>query len=231
MLTSDQRLDLQARNQLLAQNMLDVGKQALQYLVLTNGGAAIACLAFMGSASPHAGDWQVRAALCFFIAGLFAAGITVMRGFNFAYRVTLVFQQRMMEVLDGTTEYDQFNRDMRALVDIKRAHAVPRLNKKIGSVSLACFVIGAVGACVWFWDLKLVKAEGQAPIGASQQKNQPVRAGGGATDISDLPYPAPPCRDGQKTCTSWQRDWKGTELPAGAVVTDDGTVWPHGRSN
>ena len=52
----------------------------------------------------------------------------------------------------------------------------------------------------------------------------------GSMDISDLPYPAPSCTSGAKTCNPWEREWPpGATLPAGAIVDVDGTVWPKGK--
>jgi hypothetical protein len=49
-------------------------------------------------------------------------------------------------------------------------------------------------------------------------------------DASDLPYPAPPCKGGAKTCNAWEREWQpGATMPAGAIVDANGTVWPKGK--
>jgi hypothetical protein len=84
---------------------------------------------------------------------------------------------------------------------------------------------------------KLVRVD--APVG-SDLRGRPVpdsdlpdslkAPAKGSVDISDLPYPAPPCKGGAKTCNAWEREWPpGATLPAGAIVDADGTVWPKGK--
>jgi hypothetical protein len=58
-----------------------------------------------------------------------------------------------------------------------------------------------------------------------------LKGSSGNVDKSDLPYPAPPCKNGSKVCNPWERAWKpGETLPAGAIVEPDGTVWPRGKN-
>jgi hypothetical protein len=59
--------------------------------------------------------------------------------------ITLSGMSRIMRALG------QFNQGIRAVINLDKAHVVPRLYKKFGVFSLACFVIGAVGACIWLW--------------------------------------------------------------------------------
>lgn len=39
-------------------------------------------------------------------------------------------------------------------------------------------------------------------------------------------FPVPACKSGQPTCTPWDRNWDGVELPAGTIVSNEGFTPP-----
>jgi hypothetical protein len=61
----------------------DIGKtagtRAQDFITITNGGAAIACLGLMGSSSPFANAPEVKWLFAIFLLGLVCAGVTMVR--------------------------------------------------------------------------------------------------------------------------------------------------------
>src|SRR5947207_4763057 len=82
--TDEQEVAIEKMLAIVNQMAVTAGTRAQDFLTLTNGSAAIACLALIGSESPYAKSSIVRVLLAMFVVGLGLAGVTMVRGFRFA---------------------------------------------------------------------------------------------------------------------------------------------------
>ena len=107
-----------------------------RYLILTNGGGAVAASAFLGStiASGHVSRLAVLPLLCFY-AGLIAAGLVVFGKLVFSWKMTtedprarqlMISRNLILRYVDKWTESPL----------------------RIVMISYACLIIGGVGAAV-----------------------------------------------------------------------------------
>lgn len=141
---------IQTTNQLLAQNLLDAAKRAIEYLSLTNGGAVIACLAFIGSSSPNAHSKVALMLLAVFLIALILTGVALARGAMTAYLITTEYQRNSFDFLmGGSTTYAQVTQRLLEKAAPKKAHKSARLNVALLLASFCLFAAGAIVACGW----------------------------------------------------------------------------------
>ena len=85
----------------------------LDFLILTNGGAALACLGMIASASPHADDRAVKVLLLVFVTGLALAGALTVRGFLNTAQISSAFGETVEHIRTGTAHWDALRRIFR----------------------------------------------------------------------------------------------------------------------
>ncbi|MEZ5514062.1 MAG: hypothetical protein R3F58_09365 [Steroidobacteraceae bacterium] len=121
------------------------GARAVSFLSVSNGGAAVALLAFLGASAElrtYALPWS---ALGLFTLGFVLCGITIALGYTAAYRNGMAFA----EDLKNAGELDE----VKVIEVIRR---VGTRNRRLGAwahgcgwASLVAFVIGVVVAAYW----------------------------------------------------------------------------------
>jgi hypothetical protein len=121
------------------------GSKMLDFLILTNGGAAVACLGMIASSSPHANDYAVKLLLAAFVIGLALAGWLTVRGFRYTMQMLLDFHDTVDRMRAGTETWEALGR----IFDMKIAKRFKDRGVIIGSASLGMFAIGAAGALIW----------------------------------------------------------------------------------
>jgi hypothetical protein len=154
--------ELNERQEALLFRMSDVvarmgvtaGTRAQDFITITNGAAALACLGLMGSSSPYANSPVVRVLLAMFVSGLVLAGVTVVRGYRFATKVGWAFNDAARRLGRGEATFA----DVLTAFDMERAKALFTWNTVIGAISLGLFAAGAIGACVWLIVLSYCRA-------------------------------------------------------------------------
>jgi hypothetical protein len=144
-LTDEQKAAIQQMSNLMAKIVATAATRAQDFLVITNGGAVIACLAMMGSSSPYANAMPVKIFLALFLLGLVLAGVTMVRGFHYATKLGFAFRATVDRLGAGEGQWQELVQ----LFDPKITRAVFTRNVQIGAVSLALFGVGAVCACTW----------------------------------------------------------------------------------
>jgi hypothetical protein len=128
---------------LLKEAAYRAGSKMLDFLILTNGGAAVACLGMIASTSPHADDRAVKVLLAVFVLGLALAGILTVRGFLYTARISFGFGEAVDRMRAGTAQWE-------ALTQVfKQPKRFYQLSVLIGAASLVMFAGGALGACIW----------------------------------------------------------------------------------
>jgi hypothetical protein len=90
----------------VAENMYRVGSKMLEFLILTNGGAAIACLGLIASSSPRANDYVVKLILAAFVIGLGLAGWITVRGFRYMTRMSFQFRATLDRIRAKTEPWE-----------------------------------------------------------------------------------------------------------------------------
>jgi hypothetical protein len=128
---------------LLKEAAYRAGSKMLDFLILTNGGAAVACLGMIASASPHADDRAVRILLTVFVIGLSLAGVLTVRGFLYTARMSFGFGETVERMHAGTAEWDALGKLF------KQPKRFYELSVVVGAASLVMFAGGAIGACIW----------------------------------------------------------------------------------
>jgi hypothetical protein len=144
-LTEKEEAAIQQMSNLVVQMVTMAGTRAQDFLTITNGGAAIACLAMIGSSSPYANDAPVKIFLAMFVLGLVLAGVTMVRGFRYTTKLAWAFGDTVPRLRRGEAQWD----DLMAVFDPKVGKALFRWNVRIGAASLTLFGVGAVCACTW----------------------------------------------------------------------------------
>jgi hypothetical protein len=129
----------------LAEQGYRAGSKMLDFLILTNGGAAVACLGMIASASPHANDYAVKLLLAAFVIGLALAGWLTVRGFRYITWMLLEFRDTVDRMRAGTEPWGSLGK----IFDPKTAKRFMDRGVIIGSASLGMFAIGAAGALIW----------------------------------------------------------------------------------
>jgi hypothetical protein len=144
-LTEKQEAAIQQMLNTLAQMNTLAGTRAQDFLTLTNGGAAIACLGLMGSSSPYASAPIVKILLAMFMLGLGFAGVTTIRAFRYATRIAWAFLDTLAQLRAGKAEWT----DLMGALDPNGARHLFRWNVWFGGASLVLFGSGSLIACAW----------------------------------------------------------------------------------
>jgi len=143
--TDQQEAVIQQMATLMTQMVTTAGTRAQDFLTITNGSAAIACLAMIGSESPYARSPVVKILLATFLIGLILAGVTMMRGFAYTTVLAFDFRDAVGRLRSGDSTWDELMR----LFDPIRGRRLFRTNVAIGAASLITFLVGAAGAIFW----------------------------------------------------------------------------------
>ena len=120
------------------------GTRAQDFLVLTNGGAAVACLALLSSESSLAKSVMVKLSLAIFVFGLLLAGVTMTRGYFYATNTATRFIELVPRIRAGSATWHQ----LQQVVDPHKAMRFYRTQTAIGCGSLMAFCIGAMTAMI-----------------------------------------------------------------------------------
>lgn len=144
-LTDEKKAAIQQMGNLMFKVVATAATRAQDFLVITNGGATVACLAMIGSSSPYANAMPVRIFLAMFLLGLVLAGVTMVRGFFYATRLGFDFRATVDRLAAEEAEWSE----LMQLFDPKIGRAVFEQNVRIGAVSLALFGVGAACAVTW----------------------------------------------------------------------------------
>ena len=129
----------------LAELMYRAGSKMLDFLIITNGGAAIACLGMIASASPHANDYTVKLILAAFVIGLALAGWLTVRGFRYITTMSIAFPSTLQRIRAGTEPWEALGK----VLAPDHANKFRTVGVAIGAASLGMFALGAAGALIW----------------------------------------------------------------------------------
>lgn len=150
--TAQQSEIIYTERQHLAENLTSVSRLALDYLVLSNGGAAVACIAFIGSSYPAASGWPSLVALSLFILGIALAGWMTRRMHKYVYDFLLEYERSAQETLYGGMNLETFRSKMRQYFIDTKGSKKSKLNMRLGLISLWCFFVGVIFSLYWLWD-------------------------------------------------------------------------------
>jgi hypothetical protein len=128
---------------LLKEAAYRAGSKMLDFLILTNGGAAVACLGMIASASPRADDHAVKVFLLVFVIGLSLAGVLTVRAFLYTAQISFGFGETVEHIRAGSAHWDALGKIFK---QPKRFYESSVL---IGTLSLLMFAGGAIGASIW----------------------------------------------------------------------------------
>jgi hypothetical protein len=145
---------------MVAESAYRAGSKMLDLLILTNGGAAVACLGMIASESPHADDYAGKLLLMVFIIGLALAGVLTVRGFLYTTRMTFDFGDTVARMRAGSAQWGALQK----LFQDMKPKQFYTVNVWIGGASLVMFGIGAIGACTWLLIPQLTFGMGEYPM-------------------------------------------------------------------
>lgn len=119
--------------------------RALQYLLFTNAGGAIAILGFMGSSESARAMYGPRYALGFFLVGIILAGILVARGVHHMSGLLQGYMTDVPKYYKDEIDWDElYERD-------KDRVGTNFIVYVLGYAAFLCFIIGAVIGYLKLW--------------------------------------------------------------------------------
>jgi len=123
----------------------EAGKRAMEFLTLSNGGGAVAALAFMGSSASFHDAFAIRILFCLYVIGLVIVGTMMVRDVEYTRDVVWRFGDGALEFYKGKGSA----KDVFAIVDRDAARRHANVNRRLGMASLMIFGISTLGTCFW----------------------------------------------------------------------------------
>lgn len=151
---------------------VSIGQEAVHYLLLTNGGAAIALLTYMGTSDAIRQALPAWWSLGVYLLGILAVGVLLMINF-------FVTRKLMVELAIDTQRLFKDDITVVAFQQRRPLIKIPKSSDIVGSIALACFIAGSLIALIGLYPVVNARGSGVnvsaiAPIGnaASQIPKQ-----------------------------------------------------------
>jgi hypothetical protein len=138
------RKRIEDRRELLWKLTASCESDVAQYLLLANSGGAVATLSFMGAASELRAMWGPRVALCAFLLGVLACGLTLgARALNAS--------AAYVQFLEDARKFDRSEISWDALIARSSPTRGTLLARVLAIAAYLCLLIGAMAGALTVW--------------------------------------------------------------------------------